>query len=81
MYAILLTHWADIQGFTPCTDQQTINNFINEAVPYMQQNPNILAYAYSNGLGLGDVWPLMKGDSLRYVVSVTIYEIISSRRQ
>ena len=47
----------------------------------MQQNPNILAYAYSNGLGLGDVWPLMKGDSLRYVVSVTIYEIISSRRQ
>lgn len=26
------------------------------------------AYAYSNGLGLGDVWPLMDGDSLRFVV-------------
>ncbi|KAF8802432.1 hypothetical protein BYT27DRAFT_7112467 [Phlegmacium glaucopus] len=54
----------DYQGFTPCTNQQAINNFINEIVPYMQGNSNIHAYAYSNGLGLGDVWPLMKGDLL-----------------
>lgn len=62
----LLSFLADSQGFTPCTDQVEINNFINEIVPYMQENPNILAYAYSNGLGLGNVWPLMQGDSLRY---------------
>jgi len=62
----LLARRADKQGFTPCTDQQEINNFINEVVPYMQENSNIQAYAYSNGLGLGDVWPLTKGDSLRY---------------
>lgn len=54
----------DYQGFTPCTDQQEINNFINDIVVYMQGNSYIQAYAYSNGLGLGDVWPLMDGDSL-----------------
>ena len=66
----LLTCLADNQGFTPCSDQQEINNFINSIVPYMQNNPNISAYAYSNGLGLGDLWPLMQGDSLRYSFSL-----------
>jgi hypothetical protein len=62
----LLAHPVDTQGFTPCSDQQEINNFINEIVPYLQGNPNISAYAYSNGLGLGELWPLMQGNSLRY---------------
>jgi hypothetical protein len=55
----------DFEKFDPCTDQQAINNFINEIVPYLEDHPNVYAYAYSNGLGLGDVWPLMNGNSLR----------------
>jgi hypothetical protein len=31
----------------------------------MESNEHISAYAYSNGLGLGNVWPLMNGNSLR----------------
>lgn len=58
----------DLDQFTPCTDQEEINNFINEIIPYFESNPNIFAYAYSNGEGLGDVWPLVKGDSLRLVL-------------
>ncbi|PPQ96255.1 hypothetical protein CVT26_005582 [Gymnopilus dilepis] len=54
----------DSNQFTPCTNQAEIDNFINEVVPYFESNPNIFAYAYSNGEGLGDVWPLMKGNSL-----------------
>lgn len=61
-----LTLLSDVNGFVPCTDQKEINDFINEIVPYMEENPIIYAYAYSNGLGLGDVWPLMRGNSLRY---------------
>ena len=65
-----LAFLADSQGFIPCTDQMEIDNFINEIVPYMQENLNISAYAYSNGLGLGDVWPLMQGDLLRYFIYI-----------
>lgn len=54
----------DFQGFRPCTDQAEIDGFINDVVPYLQAHPNVYAYAYSNGLGLGDVWPLMSGNSL-----------------
>ncbi|KAJ3488079.1 hypothetical protein NLJ89_g11652 [Agrocybe chaxingu] len=54
----------DHDGFVPCTDQKEINNFIDDVVPYFESEPNVYAYAYSNGLGLGDVWPLMNGDSL-----------------
>lgn len=56
---------ADHNGFTPCTDQHQINAFINDIVPYLEHHPNVHAYAYSNGLGLGNVWPLMKGGVLR----------------
>lgn len=58
----------DHQGFRPCTDQRQINGFIAQVVPFLQHHPDVYAYAYSNGLGLGNVWPLMKGKSLRYVV-------------
>lgn len=64
---LLPSELSDVNGFVPCTDQTEINSFINEIVPYMQAHPQIYAYAYSNGLGLGDVWPLMNGNSLRSV--------------
>ncbi|KJA26197.1 glycoside hydrolase family 128 protein [Hypholoma sublateritium FD-334 SS-4] len=54
----------DVNGFTPCTDQGEINAFINAVVPYFERTPDVYAYAYSNGLGLGDVWPLMDGGAL-----------------
>ncbi|KAF5327820.1 hypothetical protein D9619_004571 [Psilocybe cf. subviscida] len=54
----------DNKKFEPCTDQSEINAFINDVVDYFEGNSNVFAYAYSNGLGLGDVWPLMKGNSL-----------------
>ncbi|KAF9565369.1 hypothetical protein CPC08DRAFT_187244 [Agrocybe pediades] len=54
----------DYEKFVPCTDQDEINAFIRDVVPYFEGNKDIYAYAYSNGLGLGDVWPLMNGDSL-----------------
>ncbi|KAF8239669.1 hypothetical protein L208DRAFT_1161778, partial [Tricholoma matsutake] len=54
----------DVNGFVPCTDQNEINTFINDIVPYFESHPHVYAYAYSNGLGLGNVWPLMNGNSL-----------------
>lgn len=54
-----------MDGFTPCTDQGEINTFINDVVSYFERTADVYAYAYSNGLGLGDVWPLMDGSALR----------------
>ncbi|KAG5636404.1 hypothetical protein H0H81_008178 [Sphagnurus paluster] len=54
----------DKNGFVPCTNQAEINAFINVIVPYLESNEHVYAYAYSNGLGLGDVWPLTKGSAL-----------------
>lgn len=59
---------ADVIGFTPCTDQGEINTFIKDIVDYFESTPDVYAYAYSNGLGLGDVWPLMDGSALRCVL-------------
>jgi len=42
----------------PCTNQNEIDKFINDVVPYFENHPNITAYGYSNGNGLGTVWPL-----------------------
>ncbi|PPQ63912.1 hypothetical protein CVT24_010310 [Panaeolus cyanescens] len=54
----------DHPNFEPCTDQGEINKFIGDIVDYLQNNDQVYAYAYSNGLGLGDVWPMMNGNSL-----------------
>ncbi|GLB40305.1 putative glycosyl hydrolase catalytic core [Lyophyllum shimeji] len=54
----------DKNGFVPCTDQDEINDYINAIVPYLQSHEHVYAFAYSNGLGLGNVWPLMHGGSL-----------------
>lgn len=58
-------YFVDVNGFVPCTDQNEINTFINDIVPYFESHPHVYAYAYSNGLGLGNVWPLVNGNSLR----------------
>lgn len=48
----------DVDGFVACTDQDIIDDFINQVVPYFENNPNVVAYGASNGEGLLDVWPL-----------------------
>ncbi|KAJ7678904.1 glycosyl hydrolase catalytic core-domain-containing protein [Mycena polygramma] len=48
----------DSTGFTPCTDQGEINSFINDIVNLFEGDSRVAAYAYSNGEGLGDVWPM-----------------------
>ncbi|KAJ6513161.1 glycosyl hydrolase catalytic core-domain-containing protein [Mycena sanguinolenta] len=48
----------DSNGFTPCTDQGEINSYINDIVALFEGDSRVAAYAYSNGEGLGDVWPM-----------------------
>ncbi|KAF6757144.1 glycosyl hydrolase catalytic core-domain-containing protein [Ephemerocybe angulata] len=55
---------ADNPNFIPCSDQGEIDSFINQIVPYFESNPNIYAYAYSNGYGLGNVWPMWSNGKL-----------------
>ncbi|KAJ6193598.1 glycosyl hydrolase catalytic core-domain-containing protein [Bipolaris maydis] len=49
----------DRSGFTPCTNQGQINDFISQAVTYFESQPDIIAYGPSNGAGLGSIWPLL----------------------
>ncbi|EIW70737.1 hypothetical protein M231_02609 [Tremella mesenterica] len=51
----------DSTGFVPCTDQSEINNYIWTAVQIFESDSRVAGYAYSNGAGLGNVWPLMNG--------------------
>lgn len=57
----------DQNGFTPCSDQGQINNYINGIVDILQNDNRVLAYSMSEGMGLGDVWPPWKDGQLRYV--------------
>ncbi|CAD6582580.1 MAG: hypothetical protein TREMPRED_003326 [Tremellales sp. Tagirdzhanova-0007] len=54
----------DSTGFTPCTDQGEIDSFIYTAVGIFENDSRVAGYAYSNGDGLGDVWPMMKDGQL-----------------
>ncbi|KAL4258327.1 Alkali-sensitive linkage protein [Pleurotus pulmonarius] len=54
----------DHNTFTPCTDQGKINTFINQIVDLLQNDSRVVAYAYSNGLGLGNVWPMWRNGRL-----------------
>lgn len=47
----------DRNGFTPCSDQAQINNFLKQAVTYFESQSDIIAYGPSNGEGLGSTWP------------------------
>lgn len=52
------------QSWTPCTDQAEINQFINDIVALFEKDPRVYAYAYSNGIGLGDAWPAIVNGQL-----------------
>ncbi|KAH8690725.1 hypothetical protein BGW36DRAFT_306167 [Talaromyces proteolyticus] len=47
----------DQNEFTPCTDQNEINSFINDIVDLFEGDDRVYAYAYTDGDGLGNVWP------------------------
>jgi hypothetical protein len=40
------THFTDQNGFTPCTDQGEINNYINQIVDLFESDGRVAAYAY-----------------------------------
>lgn len=50
----------DHNAFTPCTNQGQINSFIHQVVDYFEHDSRVYAYAFSNGEGLGTVWPMMR---------------------
>ncbi|WVR06983.1 hypothetical protein IAU60_004020 [Kwoniella sp. DSM 27419] len=54
----------DSTSFIPCTDQSEIDSFIHTAVDIFESDSRIAGYAYSNGYGLGDVWPMVVGGQL-----------------
>jgi hypothetical protein len=55
---------ADSTGFVPCTDQGEINNYISQIVDLFEADSRVYAYAYSDGEGLGDVWPMTQNGKL-----------------
>jgi hypothetical protein len=64
--------------FNPCTDQNEINNFINEVVPWLQANESVAAYAASNGEGLGTTWPLFHSDGSLSETGMTYLSAVKS---
>lgn len=46
----------DQDGFTPCSDQGEINQWISDVVDLFENNDHVMAYAYTDGGGLGDAW-------------------------
>ena len=52
------------QSWTPCTDQTEIDQFISDIVKLFEEDSRVYAYAYSNGEGLGDVWPAIANGQL-----------------
>lgn len=64
---LMVTEFAcvdDSTGFVPCTDQGEINQFISDIVDLFEKNEHVLAYMYSDGMGLGDVWPTVSNGQL-----------------
>ncbi len=60
------------KDWTIC-DQETINSFIPEVVDFFEKNGSVVAYGYSNGAGLGSVWPLIDGETGNLTQSGTCY--------
>lgn len=46
----------DQDGFRPCSDQGQINKWIRDAVDLFEKNSHVMAYAYTDGGGLGNAW-------------------------
>jgi len=54
----------DQNGFTPCSDQGQINSFINDVVDFFEGDYRVVAYAMSEGEGLGETWPPYRNGGL-----------------
>ncbi|MCJ1446775.1 MAG: hypothetical protein MMC23_007282 [Stictis urceolatum] len=55
----------DQNGFTACSDQGQINQWINDVVDLFENNEHVMAYGYTDGGGLNDMWlPTQNGQSL-----------------
>nr|POF07199.1 alkali-sensitive linkage protein 1 [Quercus suber] len=63
----------DQDSFTPCSDQSVINDFIKDTVSYLEGNEHVVAYAPSNGEGLGTVWPLTDSNTGELTASGNAY--------
>ena len=63
----------DSNGFTPCTDQTEINQFISDAVDFFQSNASVIAFGASNGEGLGTTWPLIDSSTGELTTTGTTY--------
>ncbi|KAH8171774.1 glycosyl hydrolase catalytic core domain-containing protein [Sarocladium implicatum] len=46
----------DQDNFTPCSDQGQINSWISDVVDLFEKNEHVMAYAYTDGSGLGQAW-------------------------
>ena len=60
------------KDWTTC-DQDVINTFIPEVVDFFEKNTSVIAYGYSNGAGLGSVWPLIDTSTGLLTPSGTCY--------
>nr|POF22389.1 alkali-sensitive linkage protein 1 [Quercus suber] len=63
----------DQDNFTPCSDQSVIDDFIQATVSYLEGNEHVVAYAPSNGEGLGTVWPLTDSNTGKLTSSGNAY--------
>lgn len=54
----------DSTSFVPCTDQTEIDTFIADIVDLFEADSRVYAYAYSDGEGLGSVWPTVSNGAL-----------------
>ncbi|KAK7757535.1 hypothetical protein SLS62_000550 [Diatrype stigma] len=52
----------DQDNFTPCSDQGQVSQWISDVVDLFENNEHVLAYAYTDGGGLGEVWPPTSSD-------------------
>ncbi|KAI5362523.1 Putative glycoside hydrolase superfamily [Septoria linicola] len=48
----------DQGGFSPCSTQAEVDQFLKDAVKYFQSQSDVVGYGPSNGAGLGNVVPL-----------------------
>ncbi|KAF6241884.1 hypothetical protein HO173_000596 [Letharia columbiana] len=60
------------KSWTMC-DQDTVNTFIPEVVDFFEKNASVIAYGYSNGAGLGSVWPLINSTTGKLTSSGNCY--------
>lgn len=62
----------DSSSFIPCTDQSEIDSYISQIVDLFEADDRVYAYGYSDGYGLGSVWPSVSNGQLRCVESSTV---------